>query len=198
MKSLKLVAGALVALVASDPTRAAEGGGSALIQPEIGTAFWTLITFAIFAFVLGRFAWKPLLAALDQREKSIRGSIDQAKRDRLEAEAFVAEQRGLLEQARRERAEALAAGQRDAERLKEDILGQAREQREQLLRQTQAQIEAGMRQARADLRHVAVDIAIEAAGKLLSRDLDDATHRRLIEEYLTDLDRSPGSDSLPS
>jgi len=108
------------------------------------------------------------------------------------------QQRELLEQARRERSEALATGQRDAEKLKAEILAEARGQREQLLKQTEAQIQAGMRQARVELREFAADLAIQAAGKLLERNLDAATHKRLVEEYLRDLERSPGSGSPPS
>ena len=177
---------------------AAEGGGSALIQPHIGTAFWTLVTFVIMAWVLGRYAWRPLLGALEQRERSIEGSLDEARRQREEAERLLGEQRALLLEARRERADAVAAGQRDAERLKGEILDEARSQREQLLRQTEKQVEAGVRQARSELRDAAVDLAIQAAGKLLATNLDDATQRRLVEEYLSDLEGSGPAPRRPS
>jgi len=179
------------------PAAAAEGGGGAsLIQPELGTIFWTMVTFLILAFLLGRFAWKPLLGALQQREQTIQDSIEQARRDREAAESVLAEQRELLAQTRRERGEAVAAGQRDAERLKSEILDEARAQRENLLKQTEAQIAAGLRQARGELRSVAADLAIQVAEKLLAKNLDDAAHRKLIEDYLSDLESESGS--LPS
>lgn len=184
---------AAVVAVAVGPAAAAEGGGSALISPNPGTLIWTIVTFAVFAFVLGRFAWKPMLAALNERERTIRDSMEQAKRDRLEAERILGEHRELLDQARRERAEAVAAGQRDAEKLKEEILGEARAERERMLEQTKEQVEAGMRQARAELRRVATDLAIRAAEKLITRNLDDATQRKLIEEHLADLERGGGT-----
>jgi len=178
---------------------ASEGGeGASLITPEFGTIFWTTVTFLALVVLLGRFAWKPLLGALQERETSIQASIDQARSDREQAQALVRQQRELLEQARRERAEALTAGQRDAETLKAEILTEARSQRDQLLKQTQTQIEAGMRQARAELREIAADLAIQAAGKLLERSLDTATHRRLVEEYLADLDGSGDAGPRPS
>jgi len=190
-----VLAGSLPA-AATLPVAAAEGNGTSLIQPELGTIFWTTITFLLLAFLLGRYAWKPLLGALEQRERSIRANIDQAGKDRDEAESLLQQQRDLLMQARRERGEAVAAGQRDAERLKAEILDEARSQREQLLKQTETQIQAGMRQARSELRSVAADLAIQAAEKLLAKNLDDAAHRRLIEDYLADLER--GSGSSPS
>ena len=177
---------------------ASEASGSSLIEPKIGTIFWTVITFGALILLLGRFAWKPLLAALGEREQSIQDSIAQARRERAEAGSLLGQQRELLAQARRERAEALAAGRREAEAVKAEILEEARRQREKLLEQTEAQVQAGMRRARAELRGVAVDLALQAAEKLLSRNLDDAAHRRLIDEYLRDLESSSGASSRPS
>jgi F-type H+-transporting ATPase subunit b len=184
--------------VAALPAAAAEGGGSSLIEPKFGTIFWTVITFALLLFVLGRYAWKPLLAALSERENSITESIDRARRDREEAEALLRQQRELLEQSRKERAAAVEAGRREADQLKNEILQEARAQREKLLEQTQSQIDAGMRQARAELRAETVDLALEAAQKLMSKSLDDASHRRLVEDYLSDLERSEGNSQRPS
>jgi F-type H+-transporting ATPase subunit b len=186
--------------VAATPgLHAAEGdGGSALINPNLGTIFWTVVTFVIFAFILSRVAWKPLIGALDARETSIRDNLDTAKREREEAQGVLAEHKRLVAGAHRERAAAVAAGQEEAERLKAEILDAARQQREKLLAQTDAQVQAGLRQAKAELRSVAVDLAIQAAGKLLEKNLDEATQRQLVERHLADLERSGGSGAAPS
>jgi len=200
MISLRLAAGWLLLAAATLPALASEGGGggASLIQPKFGTVFWTLLTFILLVALLGRFAWKPLLGALEQREKSIKESIDQARKDREEAEGLLAQHHELLGEARRERAEAVSAGRRDAEGLKAEILEEAKKQREQLLAQTQAQVDAGLRQARAKLRSVAADLAIQAAEKLLVKNLDDPTQKKLVEDYLADLESSDGSGPLPS
>ncbi len=182
-----------IGATAMAPALASEGGGggSALITPQFGLIFWTVLTFVLLAILLGRFAWRPLLGAIEERERTIRESLEQARRDREEATALLEEHKNLMTQARRERAEAVAAGQRDAERLKLEILDEAKRQREQLLRQTDVQVAALVRQAREDLRGVAADLAIQAAGKLLAKNLDEATERRLVEDYLKDLDELP-------
>jgi F-type H+-transporting ATPase subunit b len=200
MNSLRLAAGWLLLAAATLPAFASEGGGGgeSLIQPKFGTVFWTLLTFVLLVALLGRFAWKPLLGALEQRERSIRESIDQARSDREEAEGLLLQHRELIGDARRERAEAVSEGRRDAEGLKDEILDEAKKQREQLLAQTQAQVDAGMRQARAELRTVAADLAIQAAEKLLVKNLDDATQRKLVEDYLAELESSGTSGQLPS
>lgn len=198
MLTIRRIGAILLLGLAPGAASASEAGGSSLIEPKFGTIFWTVLTFGALLFLLGRFAWKPLLGALGERERSIQDSIEQARTDREEAESLLARQRELLEQSRRERAEALATGRREAETVKAELLEEARKQREKLLQQTEAQVQAGMRQARVELRGFAVDLALSAAQKLLSRDLDDATHRELIEEYLSDLERTGGAQSPPS
>lgn len=199
MRSTRMVTGLLFSAAVVAPAAASGGGGgSSLITPDAGTMFWTFVTFLLLVFLLRRFAWKPLIGALDARESSIQQTMDKAGQDRAEAEKLLQQHRELLDQARRERAEAVAAGQQDAEKLKAEILEEARRQREQLLQQTQAQVAAEMREARADLRQAAVELSISAAEKLLGKNLDDATARRLVEDHLTDLERSAGANNLPS
>ena len=188
--------------LASGSAVASSGGASALgqklIEPHFGTVFWTLITFILMLVVLRKYAWGPLLSALDAREKSISDSLEQARNEREEAEKLVQEHRDLVSQARRERAEALAEGQRDAEKVGAEILEEARRQREQVLKQTEEQVQSAMSQARAEMRGITADLAIQAAEKLLTKNLDDATQRELVEAYLADLERTAGSSGLPS
>jgi F-type H+-transporting ATPase subunit b len=185
--------------VASAPDAADAGGGlgQALITPQLGTFFWTLVTFLVFLAILGRYAWRPLLDALRAREQSIADTIDQARREREQAEALLREHQAIVVEARRERAEALAQGQRDAEKVKAEILEEARRQREHLLRQTEEQVGAALRQARSELRGYAADLAIQAAGKLLARNLDDATQRQVVEDHLREIEASAGGSQRP-
>ena len=190
-----LLAGLLVLASAAAPAVAAGGGGgedlgTKLISPNPGIFVWTLITFIIVLLVLRRFAWGPLLGALEAREKTIRETIEQAQKDREEAAASLKEHRALVEEARRERQAAVETGQREAERLKEEILSEARAQRDQMLQQTQNQVDTAMRQAKAEMRGLVVDLSIQAASKLLAKNVDDSTQRKLVEDYLVDLERS--------
>jgi F-type H+-transporting ATPase subunit b len=187
-----------ISLALASAASASEGGasGSALIQPQLGTILWTAITFVILMFLLGRYAWKPLLAAVDAREKGIRDKLETARQQRDESQRILDEHKALLNQARRERAEAVEAGRRDAERVKGEILEEARRQREHLVAQTEAQLAASLRQARAELKGEVANLAIQAAGKLLAKNLDDPTQRRLVEDYIADLERlgsAPGT-----
>jgi F-type H+-transporting ATPase subunit b len=198
----KLVACSLSVLASAAPLIASEGaeaggGGSALITPHIGLIFWTLVTFLLLLALLSKFAWGPILGAMNAREEGIKGDLDTARREREESLRLLEEHRALINLARKERAEAVDAGRRDAERLKAEILDEARRQREQLMKQAETQIEAGLRQARAGLKGEAADLAILAAGKLMSKNLDDATQRRLVEDYIADLERLGSSSDTP-
>jgi F-type H+-transporting ATPase subunit b len=198
----KLVACSLCAFAAAAPLLASEGaeaggGGSALITPHIGLMFWTLVTFLLLLFLLSKFAWGPILGAMNAREEGIKGDLENARRERQEAVRLLEEHRALVNLARKERADAVEGGRRDAERLKAEILDEARKQREQLMKQAERQIEAGLRQARAGLKDEAADLAIRAAGKLMGKNLDDATQRRLVEGYLADLERLGSSSETP-
>jgi len=201
----RLVARSAFVLAWAAPLYATEGaeggskGASALITPEIGLMFWTLVTFLILLVLLAKYAWGPILKAMNAREDGIKSDLDHARKEREEAQRLLEEQRAMLNLARKERAEAVEAGRRDAERLKSEILDEARKQREQLLKQAEAQIDAGLRQARSALKGEAADLAIQAAGKLMGRNLDDATQRRLVEDYLADLERlGSGSETPPN
>ena len=196
MRSVLMLAGA-VPLYASEVAEGGSKGASALITPEIGLMFWTLVTFLILLILLAKYAWGPIVKAMNAREDGIRNDLDSARKEREDAQRLLEDHRELLSLARKERAEAVEAGRRDAERLKAEILDEARKQRELLMKQAESQIDAGLRQARASLKGEAADLAIRAAGKLMGRNLDDATQRRLVDDYLTDLERLGSSSEQP-
>lgn len=201
---MRNVVAVLVGIAAFLPALAAGGGkapeGINLVKPEYGLIIWTTVTFVLLAFLLSRVAWKPLLGAIEERERTISESIDSAKRERDEAARLLDEHKQLVAQSHRERADVIEQAQKEAERLKDDLLAEARVQKEQMLAKTEEQLQASLDQARNELRVLAADLAVQAAGRLLDRNLDDATQRKLVEEHLADLERrrSSGSSDLPS
>lgn len=175
------------------------GGGMSLITPSFGLMFWTVVTFVILAFLLSKLAWKPLLGAIREREKSIEESLGRAAKDREEAEKLLEEHKALIAEAHRERGKAVEAAREEGERLRNEILDEAKKQRDQLLEKTEEQVQAGLKQARGELRGMAAELAIQAAEKLLVKNLDDATQRKLVEDYLAGLEDGPeGGSGLPS
>src|ERR1051325_7702877 len=121
-----------------------------LVQPDPGLYIWTIVTFLVLLALLAKFAWKPLLAALDERQQSIRTALDDARKAKQELEGIHAESAKLLAQARSEAAEIVSRNRSDADRFREELKDKARAEAAGLVRNAERQIE--MEATRAD-RH---------------------------------------------
>ncbi len=158
-----------------------------LFAVDSGLAVWTVLTFLTLLAVLARYAWKPLMAALDAREQSIQSDIDEAKRQRDEAEALIAEYREQLADGRRQ-AQALVAESREAaEQLRRELEARAREESRVILANARREIERERDAAVDTVRREAVEVAIAAASRLLGERLDSERDRKLVTEYIDDL-----------
>lgn len=184
-------AGALAAalLLSASPAFAAEAGGPVnLLDPKVGLMFWTLIIFGLLFFVLSRFAFKPLFAAVEAREKALEDAIEGAKRDRAETEALLSQQRAQLEAARNEAQAIIAASRETAEKMRSDLLAQTKQQQEEMIEQARRTISGEKAAAIADLRREAIDLAIAGASRVIEQNLDSANNRKIVESFLATLD----------
>jgi len=161
--------------------------GSSFIIPDPGTILWTIITFVILAPLLAKFAWKPLLATLDERERTVRESLEQAQKARAESEDLMRKNQEILAGARRETTALLEQGKREAEGLRGEILAQARKEAQELVEQGKKQVLYEQKQAMEQVRRQVADLALLAAERLVSRVLDEPKHRELLDEYVSQL-----------
>ena len=159
---------------------------------DINTALsvYTVVTFGLLLIILGKYAWGPILHMLEQREKSIAASIEGAEKARLEATGAAAESRAALEKARSETAELVRKNQGEVAAAKAELMAAAKKDSEELLAAARKTISEEQRQAIAEVRTLAVDLAITAAGKLLQAQMDPAQQKKLVEEYLARLPRA--------
>lgn len=155
-----------------------------LLSPSGGLMFWTIVIFVLLLVVLSRYAFKPMLAAVEARERSLQAAIDDAKRDREEAERVLAEHRAQLEKARGEAQKLIADGRATAEKLRNDLLEQTKAQQQEMLDRARREIDTEKTNAIAALRREAVDLAIAGAGKVIERNLDNDANRKLVETFL--------------
>jgi len=156
-----------------------------LLSPNGGLMFWTIIIFVLLLILLSRFAFKPMLAAVEARERSLQKAIDDAKRDQEEAARVLAEHRAQLEKARAEAQKLIADGRTTAEKLRNDLMEQTKVQQQEMLDRARREIETEKTNAIAALRREAVDLAIAGAGKVIERNLDTEANRKLVEGYLS-------------
>jgi F-type H+-transporting ATPase subunit b len=181
---------AFTAALAAAATEPAHGGGGevSLFAGDVGNAVWTLVTFLLVVFVLGRYAWRPLLAALQQREQFIRDSLAQAQHDREAAQSHLAQVEERLARAREEASAIVEEGRRDAEVLKTRLESEARAEGDRLIARARREIELARSEAVRDLYERSAGLATEIAGRILRREVSAADHERLIAEAIEELE----------
>src|SRR5687768_17513236 len=159
-----------------------------LVQVDPGLFIWTIVTFLVLLTLLAKFAWRPLLQALEAREQTIRKSLDDAQRARQELERLNQESAQLIAQARVEADAIVSRSRADAERLKEDMRQQARTEAATIVRNAERQIQLETGRALEQLRHEAVDLSVMIASKLIGRNLSREDNERLIDDALRQVD----------
>lgn len=156
-----------------------------LMDIEPGLVFWTLVTFGLLFFLLRWKAWGPLLHMVAERERKLRDTIDSAKRDHEAAQALLEEHRKLVGDARRAGAEAVRQALADAEVARQELLQKSRTEATELLAQARRQIDDQVKRAKAELSGMVVDLAMDAAEKVLGEALSDPQRQRqLVEAYV--------------
>ena len=181
---------AIAGLLFSNLAWASEGGGEGnLFAGDLGNAIWTLVIFILVIVVLGKFAWGPLLNALQQREQFIRTSLQEAKDDREAAEARLQEYEERLQQAATEATQIVEQGRQDADKAKARIEETARTEADKMLNRAKREIDLAKQSAIKDLYATSAELATDIAEKVLKRELSSQDHERLIEESIEELNR---------
>jgi len=158
-----------------------------LVQPDPGLFIWTIATFLVLLFLLARFAWRPLLQALENRQASIRKSLDDARQAKEELERLHEQSAQIIKQARAEAESIIAESRADGERLREDLKQKARAEADTIARNAERQIQLETGRALQQLRHEAADLSVMIASKLIQRQLSKEDNQRLIDEALSQL-----------
>jgi F-type H+-transporting ATPase subunit b len=155
-----------------------------------GLIIWTIITFALLVVVLGKFAWKPLLQALQSREQEIADSLKKAEEAKKDAERMMQANKIAMEQASTETAKLIAEGRAMAEQLKNDIVAKANESAKKMLDQAKEEITREKESAMAQLRSEVADLSISVAEKILDESLDGAKQKKMVDKVLQQLQKN--------
>lgn len=163
-----------------------------LVQPDPGLFIWTIITFLVLLGLLAKFAWGPLLKALESRQETIRKSLDDAQKAKEELEHLQAESAQIIRQARVDAESIIAKTRTDADKLAEELRQKAREEAEGIVRNAERQIQIETRRALQEIRTEAVDLSVTIASRLLERHVSKEDNARLIDETLRQIESSKG------
>jgi F-type H+-transporting ATPase subunit b len=158
-----------------------------LLSPNPGLIFWTLVTFLLLLLFLRATAWKPIINALDERERSIQAAIDRAKQARDEAERILAENKAMLAKAQLEADRIIQESRQSAEKVRNEILEKANMESRKMLEEAKAAIALEKQRALLALRNEVVELAIQSAERIIRQKLDAELHKEIIANALNDI-----------
>lgn len=155
-----------------------------LVQPDPGLFIWTILTFLVLVGLLARFAWRPLLQALERRQAAIVKSLEDAQHAGQELERLNRESAQMMQQARVEAEAIVSRSRSDAEVLREELKQKSRAEAAAIVKNAERQIQIETARAVQQIRSEAIDLSVAMASKILRRQVSTADHEGLIEETL--------------
>ncbi|MBA7531461.1 ATP synthase subunit b [subsurface metagenome] len=159
-----------------------------LVTPDIGTIFWMVLMFVIVLIILKKFAWKPILNALRNREESIEESLRTADRVKIEMEKLQADNEKIMAEARKERDKMLKETKKISEMILNEAKNKASEESKKIIQSARVQIENEKDAAIDDIRIQVAELSVDIAEKILQEKLkDDKAQQELMEKLLKDV-----------
>jgi F-type H+-transporting ATPase subunit b len=159
-----------------------------LVQPDPGLFIWTIVTFLVLLALLTKFAWRPLLSALESRQDTIRKALTDAQDARRELERLNQESAEILRSARAEAESIVAGSRRDAERLRQEMTQTARTEADNIVRNAGREIQLETGRALQQIRREAVDLSVSIASKIIQRNITREDNERLIDDALKQIE----------
>lgn len=157
-----------------------------LVTPGFGLIFWQAVTFLIVLFLLSKFAWKPIMNALSEREASIENALSAAEKAKLEIQGLKAENEKLLAEARLERDRILKEASDAGNALIETARNKANEEGTRMVQQARESIENEKRAAIAEVKNMAAALSIDIAERILRKELaDPSAQQALAQDYIS-------------
>jgi F-type H+-transporting ATPase subunit b len=159
-----------------------------LLTPSTGLFFWQLVIFLGLFTLLAKFAWKPILASLKEREESIQTALDSAERAKQEMAALQAGNEKLLKEAREERDKILRDARQAATLLQEQLQNDAKKSADKMIADARAVINTEKQAALRDVKQQVALFSLQVAEKLIKKNLEsDKAQKDLVESYIKDI-----------
>ncbi len=180
---------AMIATLCFSAVAFASGGGENVdpVSPDLWQAGFTIAVFLILLFILGKFAFKPIMKGLNDREAFITNALRDADEASKKAQAQLAEYSQKLDQARAEATAIVEEGRRDAEVTKRSIHEEARNEADKMIERAKREIGIARDSAVRELCDLGAKLATDAASKIVGRELSPSDHERLIRESIDEI-----------
>ena len=159
-----------------------------LITPEFGLLFWQTITFLALLLLLSRFAWKPIMNSLREREETIEGALRSAELARQEMTKLRADNERLLDEARAERDAMMRKAQQTADAIVEEAKNKAAAESNRIVESARAAILSERQAAIDDIRRQVATLSVDIAEKVIRRQINgDTQQRQLVDQFVKDI-----------
>jgi F-type H+-transporting ATPase subunit b len=177
-------------LASTATTGGEEESSNFLVSPDVGLMIWTVLAFLVALFILRKYAFPQISAALEKRQHLIEESIDSAERTKAEADEILAEYRERLKEARAQAEEIVTRARKNGEAAERAAAEQAAEIREEQLERARKDIQAETQRALQEIRREVADLTVAATERVTRKTLTEDDQRRLVEDALSELDFS--------
>ncbi len=182
---LRVLPTAMLLLVVGVAVASEQGDAEpSIFAGSLGNSLVTLIIFGLVLFILGKFAWGPLLRVLAEREETIRESLEDAKRERNEAQQLLEKYTARIEEARAEASEIVEVGRRNGEETARRIQSEARQDAAATVERGLREIKLATDGAKKEIYDLAAELAVDVAGRIINKELSPADHKELVAESL--------------
>lgn len=161
-----------------------------MLEINPGLVLWTIVSFTILVAILGKFAWKPIIKALAEREEKIRNALEQADRARSEAADLMKKNEETMARAEQDFQRMIRESKEMAEKVKDEIVNKAHQQAQQELQKATEEIRQNVESARQQLRSEIADLAIKVAEKILDESLDASKQKKMVSAFLDQLPKN--------
>jgi F-type H+-transporting ATPase subunit b len=161
-----------------------------LIEVNPGLMIWVVVTFIVLLFVLKKVAWKPILSALENREAAIRESLEKAEKAQEEAKKVLEENKANIQKAEAESKKIINQSREYAEKLKDQLLLEGKEQAKKIVDDATAEIERKQEAAFEQLKTQVAEIAIQAAEKIMNANLDNDAQKRIANKFIGEITKN--------
>ena len=166
-----------------------EGGGT-LLDVNPGLIVWTVITFVLLLLILRKVAWKPILSALDQRETTIKESLEKAEQAKQDAIQILKQNEANLARAEEESQKIIEQSRQYAEKLKEQMLQASKTQAQKIVEDASAEIERKNEAAFDELKAQIAGIAVDAAERILKENINAELNKKLVNNYINEITKN--------
>lgn len=159
-----------------------------LLNPDSGLVIWTIVTFLCLVFLLQKFAWGPLLGAIEERESKMKADLDGARAARDQAQAIKTDLEAQMTKVEAKSRDMLAQAAKDGEALRASLKAAAEADAQKIRDKTMAELGEEKRRLVGELRKEVVELSVMAAEKLVRKSVDDGVQKSVLDSFFKDLD----------